>query len=161
MGPEGVYLYTASTGELELFGPSGSPQHLAQVMPASSTTMTVAGSPNGQCWILSDTSWASGGTGTSKTLCRLRRRHRPVAPHHPDPGPRPATPPATGSCAWDSVGVLLGSDPTGVGGAGPFIGDGYTLSGVVRLDPLTGTVSAPLCARAGSATWPPTARWPA
>jgi hypothetical protein len=46
---------------------------------------------------------------------------------------------------WDTSGVLLGTDPTSVGGGGPFISDGYSLATVVRMDPLTGAVSSPLC----------------
>jgi hypothetical protein len=46
---------------------------------------------------------------------------------------------------WDASGVLLGSYPTGVGGAGPFIDEGYSLRVVVRLDPQTGGLTAPLC----------------
>ncbi len=46
---------------------------------------------------------------------------------------------------WLASGVLLGTDPIGVGGAGPFIDDDYQLAQVVRFDPVTGIVSSPLC----------------
>ena len=116
MGPEGVYLYTASTGELELLGPSGSPQHLAQVMPASSTDdVTVAGSPNGQCWILSDTSWASGGTGTSRLYVGFDDGTAPSLLTTLTRGAAASYASGYRVLRWDSVGVLLGSDPTGVG----------------------------------------------
>ncbi len=42
---------------------------------------------------------------------------------------------------WDTAGLLLGSHPTGVGGVGPFIGEGYGLDNVVRLDPRSGQTS--------------------
>jgi hypothetical protein len=45
---------------------------------------------------------------------------------------------------WDPAGLLLGTDPTGVGGLGPFIGEGYARASVVRMDPLTATLSSPL-----------------
>ncbi len=42
---------------------------------------------------------------------------------------------------WDPAGLLLGSHPTGVGGVGPFISEGYGLNNVVRMDPNSGQAS--------------------
>jgi hypothetical protein len=147
-GPDGIYLYTQSTGDLQLLGLSGPLQTLAEVTPTTAfgDDFSLAASPNGQCWILSDTSYDSNLNGTSKldvgfngggAPLLLTTLTRPATADGGSPGYR--------VLRWDSSGVLLGSDPTGVGGGGPFIGEGYSLGGVVRLNPLTGTTSAPLC----------------
>ena len=149
VGLEGLYLYNESTGELSVLGKTGSAQDLGHISPTGPTDdVSLAESPNGQCWILSDTSWDNSMTATS----RLYIGGAEVAPYLVATLTRANQVSGTWgggyqALRWDSSGVLLGADPTSVGGAGPFIGDGYGLATVVRMDPLSGTVSPPLCTK--------------
>jgi hypothetical protein len=150
-GPDGIYLYTQSTGELQLLGLSGPLQTLAEVKPTTAfgDDFSLAASPNGQCWILSDTSYDSNLNGTSKLYVGFNGGGGPLLLTTLT---RAAS--VNGSYGggfrvlrWDASGALLGTDPTSVGGGGPFIGDGYILATVVSLNPLTGAVSSSLCTK--------------
>ena len=146
-GPDGIYLYTASTGEVALLGPTGPLQEVASITAVNDfDDFSLAASPNGQCWMFSDTSYDSNLNGTSRMYVGFNSGAAPIllatltrstSTDGGSPGYR--------LLRWDSAGVLLGSDPTGVGGGGPFIGEGYSLPGVVRMNPLTGALSPPLC----------------
>ena len=148
VGPEGAYLYNSTSGEVSLLGLIGAPEVIGQVTLTNQfDDVSFAVSPSGECWILSDTSHDSNGDGTSRLYVDVD-------------GASPALLTTLTRSAmvnggfgggyrvlrWDPAGVLLGTDPTGVGGAGPFLNDEYTLATVVRLDPLTVTRSPPLCA---------------
>ncbi|MGA8015853.1 MAG: hypothetical protein WCB85_08055 [Candidatus Dormiibacterota bacterium] len=149
VGPAGVFLYQPESGELDLLGPTGTAQELGitaseQIFDPGTSAAT---SPNGRCWILSVISWNSAATeattqlyvggpvGTVNLAATLTRAGQVGGE-------------AAGGfrvVEWAASGVLLGSDPTGVGGAGPFIDDDYQLARVVRFDPVSGDVSSPLC----------------
>jgi hypothetical protein len=152
VGQAGVYFYDESTGELSILGKSGAAQNLAQISPpggwsAGNNAVSLAESPNGECWAFSLVSYNAseaatsqiyvGGTGITTGLVDTVTRANSVS----------------GAFAggyqllrWDASGLLLGSQPTDVGGGGgPFIDEGYSFATVVRLNPQTATVSAPLC----------------
>jgi len=142
-GPSGVYLYDLNTGDLEVLGPSGPPQELGQVTASSNLdSISLAESPNAQCWILADTTYDSNLNGTTR-LYVSSSGGTPVL------GATLRLDANQGGgyrvLRWDASGVLLGADPTGVGGGGPFIDESYSLPGVVSFDPLSGAVSSPLC----------------
>jgi hypothetical protein len=147
VGPAGAYLYNSTSGEVSLLGLTGEPEVIGQVTLASQfDDVGFAVSPSGRCWILSDTSYDSSGDGTSRLYVAVDG----ASPALLTTLTRPAM--VNGGfgggyrvLSWDPSGVLLGTDPTGVGGAGPFLNDDYTLATVVRLDPLTVTLSSPLC----------------
>ena len=160
-GPDGIYLYTASTGEVALLGPTGPLQEVATISVVNDfDDFSLAASPNGQCWMFSDTSYDSNLNGTSRMYVGFNSGAAPIllatltrstSTDGGSPGYR--------LLRWDSAGVLLGSDPTGVGGGGPFIGEGYSLPGVVRMNPLTGALSPPSAPLAASPTWPLADPW--
>jgi hypothetical protein len=146
-GADGEYLFDPTTGELTLLGLQGPPEKLAQVTPVSDADdISLAESPNGLCWILSDTSWDSNQNATTKlyvgvsggspalltTLTRANSLNGTYAGGY-------------SALRWDSSGVLLGTDPTGVGGGGPFLSESYSLASVVRLNPVSLSVTASLC----------------
>jgi hypothetical protein len=150
VGQAGVYFYDESTGDLSVLGKSGPAQVLGDVTPAGGwntvDNISLAESPSGACWAFAVDSYDAsqvatsqiyvGGTGIPPTLVTTLTR------------PNLVNGAAAGGyqvLRWDATGVLLGSYPTGVGGAGPFIDESYSFAIVVRLDPQTGTVSAPLC----------------
>jgi hypothetical protein len=151
VGQAGVYLYDESTGELSVLGKTGAAQDLGTLIPTGgwSTTdnISLAESPSGTCWIFSVVSWDAsanattelwvGGPGISPpslvtTLTRPNTVNGGFAGGYQ-------------ALRWDPSGVLLGSHPTDVGGAGPFIGESYSFGLVVSMDPATGQLSAPLC----------------
>jgi hypothetical protein len=133
---------------VSLLGLTGAPEIIGQVTLTNQfDDVSFAVSPSGECWILSDTSYDSNGDGSSRLYVAVDG----ASPTLLTTLTRPAT--LNGGFGggyrvlrWDPSGVLLGTDPTGVGGAGPFLNDEYTLATVVRLDPLTVTLSPPLCA---------------
>lgn len=152
VGQAGVYFYDESTGGLSVLGKNGAAQNLAQVSPpggwsAGDNAISLAKSPNRECWAFSLVTYNAsqvatsqiyvGGTGITTTLVDTVTRANTV----------------NGAAAggyqllrWDALGLLLGAQPTGVGGGGgPFIDDGYSLATVVRLDLQTATLSGPLC----------------
>jgi hypothetical protein len=145
-GQAGVYLYDESSGELTVLGKSGAAQDLGTITPTGgwngADTISLAESPNGQCWVFVVNSYDTnqvatsqiyaGGTGVAPTLVTTLTRSNTAGGGYQ-------------ALRWDVSGVLLGTYPTGVGGAGPFIGEGYSLSTVVRMDPQTGALSPPLC----------------
>lgn len=150
VGQAGVYFYDESTGDLSVLGKSGPAQVLGDVTPAGGwntvDNISLAESPSGACWAFAVASYDAsqvatsqiyvGGTGIPPTLVTTLTR------------PNMVNGAAAGGyqvLRWDATGVLLGSYPTGVGGAGPFIDESYSFAIVVRLDPATGTVSAALC----------------
>jgi hypothetical protein len=148
VGPAGAYLYNSTSGEVSLLGLTGEPENIGQVtLTDQFDDASFAVSPSGQCWILSDTSYDSAGDGSSRLYVAvdgasptlLTTLTRPVTLNGGFGG-------GYRVLRWDPSGVLLGTDPTGVGGAGPFLNDGYTLATMVRLDPLTVTLSSSLCA---------------
>jgi hypothetical protein len=146
-GPDGVYLYDVDTGELALLGLTGPLQELAQFTPMNNPDgVSLAVSPSGQCWILSDTSWASDGSATSELHVGVDGQP-PVLLTTLTRGTGPGGGFGGGYqvLRWDQSGVLLGTDPTSVGGAGPFLGESYSLATVVRLAPVSGAVSPSLC----------------
>jgi len=152
VGQAGVYLYDESTGELSVLGRTGTAQDLGTLIPTGgwSTTdnISLAESPSGACWIFSVVSYDASANSTTELWIGGPGISPPslVATLH-----RSNTTSTGGSAGgyqalrWDPSGILLGSFPTEVGGAGPFIGESYSFSVVVSLDPATGTVSAPLC----------------
>ena len=106
-----------------------------------------ADSPNGQCSIFSIVTWGGsnmvattqlyvGGVGNAPLLVATLTRDNSVGNTFGG---------GYAVLRWDPSGVLLGADPTGVGGLGPFVMEGYSIETVVRLDPVTGSISAPLC----------------
>jgi hypothetical protein len=152
VGQAGVYFYDESTGALSVLGKSGAAQNLAQISPsggwsAGDNAISLAESPNGECWAFSLVTYSAsqvatsqiyvGGTGITTTLVDTVTRANTV----------------NGAAAggyqilrWDASGLLLGTQPTGVGGGGgPFIDDGYSLATAARLDLQTATLSGPLC----------------
>jgi hypothetical protein len=150
VGQAGVYFYDESTGDLSVLGRSGPAQVLGDVTPAGGwnavDNISLAESPSGACWAFAIDSYDAsmvatsqvyvGGTGIPPTLVTTLTR------------PNIVNGAAAGGyqvLRWDASGVLLGSYPTGVGGAGPFIGESYSFAIVVGLDPQTDTLSAPLC----------------
>jgi hypothetical protein len=148
VGPEGAYLFNSTSGDVSLLGLSGAPAVIGRVTLTSQLDdVSFAVSPSGRCWILSDTSYDSGGDGTSRLYVSV------------DAAPPTLLTTLTRSASvngsfgggyrilrWDADGVLLGTDPTGVGGGGPFLDDEYTRATVLRLDPLTTRLSPSLCA---------------
>ncbi|HXZ99224.1 MAG TPA: hypothetical protein VEK76_02630 [Candidatus Binatia bacterium] len=158
VGPDGVFLYHQDTGEMDLLGESGQPQDLGLTAPGQGDdpATSAAESPNGRCWILSLATWSGQGTEMSATT-HLYIGIRGKAPTLAATFSRANTV-SNGTWGggfqvlrWDAAGVLLGSSPTDVGGAGPFIGEDYSLANVVRYDPGTGAVSSPLCALGNAA----------
>jgi hypothetical protein len=114
---------------------------------STTDNISLAESPSGTCWVFSAVSYDAsanattelwiGGPGISPpslvtTLTRPNTVNGGVAGGYQ-------------ALRWDPSGVLLGSYPTGVGGAGPFIGESYSFGLVVSMDPATGQLSAPLC----------------
>jgi hypothetical protein len=152
VGQAGVYFYDESTGELSVLGKSGAAQNLAQISPtggwsAGNNAVSLAESPNGACWAFSLVSYGAsqastsqiyvGGTGVTTTLVDTLTRANAI---------NGAVAGGYQLLRWDAAGLLLGTQPTGVGGGGgPFLDDDYALATVVRLDPQTATLSAPLC----------------
>jgi hypothetical protein len=154
--PDGVYLWNATTGALEELGISGAPVPLGTTVTSPALDLDYIPSlpvvsPNGRCWVLSIVTWSSdlsvattqldGGTfgSPSVQLATLTRS---------DNGGYPAL-------GRDDAGVLLGSEPMGVGGGGPGadLVLTYQFSEVVVMNPSTGSLSAPLCAGAGAGTY--------
>ena len=143
-------MYDDSTRGLDLLGVDGALHALATLDTAPAG---VADSPDGQSLVYSLVSWSGAGQSTGpiatsriyvlayggapRLVATLSRPNGTGAPRGAYLG-------GYRVLRWDAAGVLLGSDPTGVGGYGPFIGEGYGLSTVVRLDPTTGSVSSPL-----------------
>jgi hypothetical protein len=144
-GRGGVYLFDA-TGTLSRLQPDGQIRRLEQIPGLEACQISGwAESPDGTQWIYSVVSWDSSEVATS----RLFVGSPGAAPKQVAILTRPDF--VAGRyrggyrvLRWDRAGVLLGTDPTGVGGAGPFIEEGYGLASVVRLNPDTGTISAPL-----------------
>ncbi len=150
VGQAEVYLYTKSTGELSVLDRSGVAQNLGTVTPTGgwndTDNISLAESPSGTCWAFSVNSYDAnavatselyvGGTGIAPTLLATLTRANML--NGVDAG-------GYQLLRWDTLGVLLGSDPTEVGGAGPFITESYSFGVVVRIDPQTKAVSAPLC----------------
>jgi hypothetical protein len=151
-GQAGVYLYDESTGGLSVLGKTGAAQDLGTVTPTGGWSLTdsatLAESPSGTCWAFSIVSYDASAVSTSEIWVGGAGFSQPSLVTTLTRGNTTSTGGAAGGyqvVRWDPSGVLLGSDPTEVGGAGPFIGDSYTFSVVVSLDPATATVSAPLC----------------
>jgi hypothetical protein len=149
VGEAGVYLYAPSTGKLSLLGPTGSPQLLGQI-PAGNQLdqFSVAGSPNGQCWILTDASFDSQEDATT----RIYGGSGGGVPVLVATLPRGASEGGGYQVVgWATSGVLLGSDPTGIGGGPSPFGwtDGVSLSTVDELNPATGALSSPFCVKDG------------
>ena len=150
VGQAGVYFYDETTGDLSVLGKSGPVQTLGDVTPAGGwnavDNISLAESPSGACWAFAIDSYDAsqvatsqiyvGGAGIPPTLVTTLTRPNTV---------NGAAAGGYQALRWDASGVLLGSYPTGVGGAGPFIDEGYSLAVVVRLDPQTGGLTAPLC----------------
>jgi len=154
VGPSGVYLFYPTTGEVCRLGVTGAPQDLGRLSPVPSLTLGmedlagVAESPNGKSWILSLVAWSTNEVATTS----LYEGGDGVSPHILTTLTRPNQ--GSGGAAfgggyavvgWDAAGVLLGTDPTSVGGGGPFIGEGYSLGDVVELNPANQAISTPLC----------------
>jgi hypothetical protein len=146
LGPDGVYLYDSQTGQLSRLGLEGPLQPLVTIPGSPDGDLDLAGlaeSPNGRCWIYSVVTWDQdsgsattrlyvGGASTAPVLLGTYTRGNTSEGRYAG-GYR--------VLAWTASGVLLGTDPSGVGGAGPFIGDGYSRASVVELNPVTGTLS--------------------
>jgi len=146
VGQAGIYLYDESSGKLTVLGKSGAAQDLGTITPTGgwngADSISLAESPNGQCWVFALNSYGTnqeatsqiyvGGTGVAPALVTTLTRSNTAGGGYQ-------------ALRWDASGVLLGADPTGVGGAGPFISEGYSLSAVVRMDPQTWALSSPLC----------------
>jgi hypothetical protein len=147
-GPRGVYVVDAS-GSVSVLGADGAFRAEGSIpVSVDQQVIGIAGSPDGTHWIaavvayqpdLSATTTIYDGTGVAppRVVATLTRASQ-------DPGPQRRFLGGYGVLRWDARGVLLGSRPTGVGGNGPYIDEGYGLATVVRLDPATGAVSAPL-----------------
>ena len=141
-----LYLYHPSTGDLSRLGLSGAAVDLGTTMaspPDSVFASTFAVSPNGKCWLMAAPAWGDGADAAATTavyggvigaapllIATLVRAGQASV--------------AYSILRWDADGVLLGSEPDGSGGAGPFV-DESALAAVVRFDPTRGSVSAPLC----------------
>ena len=150
VGQAGVYFYDESTGDLSVLGRSGPVQTLGDVTPAGGwnavDNISLAESPSGACWAFAIDSYDAsmvatseiyvGGTGIPPTLVTTLTRPNTV---------NGGVAGGYQALRWDPSGVLLGSYPTGVGGAGPFIGESYSFGLVVSMAPATGQLSAPLC----------------
>lgn len=147
-GCRGVYLYDHETATLELLGLDGAPQMLAHLGSTATAPVEVVGaaeSPDASRWIYSAASYTPGGYATSNiyaaaigaTPTLVKTLSRPNASSGGSLG-------GYRVLRWDAAGVLLGTAPTDVGGAGPFIDEGYDLATVVRLDLDTASVSTPL-----------------
>jgi hypothetical protein len=147
VGSRGVYI-SGPDGSLSRLQLDGRRHPLASAPPQASEDLAgLAESPDGSRWAYSMVSFSPAGTDLSATsrifigaeattpvlAATLTRPN--FANGHPAGGYR--------VLRWDAAGLLLGTDPTGVGGAGPFIGETYTRGSVVRMDPQTGTVSSP------------------
>ena len=149
VGCHGVYLYDHAGGDIQLLGLSGAPTTLAHVASTTAAPVDVPGaaeSRDGRRWAYSVTSGSSAtgpitsamfvGTfgATPAVVATLSRAN--VVDNVYGGGYR--------VLRWDGAGVLLGTAPQNVGGAGPFIEDTYGLDSVVRLDPDSGALSTPL-----------------
>ena len=141
-GPDGVYLYDTVTGDLSLFGATGQPKALGQIAPMGDGDLfSAAESPNGQCWLFSDTTFDTTLNGTTKLYAGIGAAAPVVITtlkrSDGDGG-------GYSLLAWDASGVILGTAPTGVGGGpSPFVD--YSNITVVRLDPVALSTSSPLC----------------
>ncbi len=158
VGQAGVYLYDESTGELSVLGKTGAAQDLGSLIPtggwSANDNISLAESPSGTCWIFSVVSYSAADalSGSANSTTELWVGGPGISPPSLVATLQRANTTSTGGSAggyqalrWDPSGILLGSFPTEVGGAGPFIGESYSFSVVVSMDPATGTVSAPLC----------------
>jgi hypothetical protein len=146
-GHRGVYLLSG-TGRLSVLAPDGTVTELATIPGATSTAATrVVESPDGSEWAASVVRFATdvsatattdvyvgGASGTPRHLRTLTRAN--IVGNQPAGG--------YAALRWYSGGLLLGSDPTNVGGAGPFISEDYERAVVVVMDPATGRVAQPL-----------------
>ena len=158
VGQAGVYLYDESTGELSVLGKTGAAQDLGSLIPtggwSANDNISLAESPSGTCWIFSVVSYSAADalSGSANSTTELWVGGPGISPPSLVATLTRANTTSTGGSAggyqalrWDPSRVLLGSDPTEVGGAGPFIDESYSFSVVVSMDPTTGTVSPPLC----------------
>jgi hypothetical protein len=158
VGQAGLYLYDESTGELSVLGKTGAAQDLGTLIPtggwSNTDSVSLAESPSGTCWIFSAVSYggANALTGSANSTTELWVGGPGISPPSLVATLTRGNTTSTGGSAggyqalrWDPSGVLLGSDPTEVGGAGPFIDESYAFSVVVSMDPATGAASAPLC----------------
>ena len=120
--------------DLKRLNRDGSVDDLVRVDGGGAQLVGAAVSPDGARWVagiarLDDaaneqvTDLYSGEGGSGRLVATLRRPSLPYGGYMP--------------LRWDDKGILVGSFPSGVGGAGPFIGEGYSLSAVERLDPQT------------------------
>ena len=113
-------------------------------VPSDVASMVI--SPDGSRWAYSVVTWSNDATITATTDVfvgdagtvgnRVVTLHRPNIEGTYEGGYRPL--------AWTTKGILLGSDPTQVGGEGPFIDSGYAQAVVVLMDPTAGAISQPL-----------------
>jgi hypothetical protein len=141
-------LYDGTSGDLELLGLTGDAVVLAHATPASGGQVTVAGaaeSPDGKRWLYSVVTYSGSGEATSRLYTgEIHSTPRLVATLS---RPNYANRLYLGGyrvLRWEPGGVLLGTRPINVGGAGPFIAEGYALSNVVWFDPAAGSVSPPI-----------------
>ncbi|MGD0447272.1 MAG: hypothetical protein ABSB36_01475 [Candidatus Dormibacteria bacterium] len=152
VGQAGVYLYDESTGELSVLGKTGASQDLGTLTPtggwSNTDTVSLAESPSGTCWIFSAVSYDASANSTTELWIGGPGISPPSLVTTLHRSNTTSTGEAAGgyqALRWDPSGVLLGSYPTEVGGAGPFIDEDYSFSVVVSMDAATGAVSAPLC----------------
>jgi hypothetical protein len=144
-GAHGVYMLDAAH-VLKRLAPNGDLTTLGPVSVTDNSEVAgLAESPDGGQWIYSVATYANDLSATSRIYVGSPgRAPRLVAtltrPNQIDEDL------ASGYevLRWDRQGVLLGTAPTNVGGVAPFIGDGYELSIVVRMDLASGALSAPL-----------------
>jgi hypothetical protein len=151
VGAHGVYIYDGTAGKMERLEANGVVRFLNSAPVSEGGVTSAAESPDGACWVYSvEREETMGGDVTSKIFVgTLGASPRLVATFtRPDGGP-------TGYrggyrvLRWDAAGVLLGTDPHNVGGAGPFIRDDYYLASAVRLDPAAGKVLSVICGAQG------------
>jgi hypothetical protein len=141
-GPTGIFIDTSS-GSLSALEPDGKVHALENIGAIPLEEMSgLAESPDGAQWIYSVVTWNS---GYSESTSRLYVGSAGSSPRLVATLTRADS--AGGGYAvlrWDATGVLLGTALQNVGGAGPFISEGYEFESVVQLDPSTGAISAPL-----------------
>jgi len=146
LNADALFLYHPSTGDLSRLGLSGAVVDLGTTMaspPDSVFASSFAVSPNGKCWLMAAPAWGDGADAAATTavyggviggaallVATLVRAGEASV--------------AYSILRWDVEGVLLGSEPDGSGGAGPFVNES-ALAAVVRFDPSRGSVSPPLC----------------
>lgn len=146
VGRRGVYMQTGDN-QLSMFSPDGSMTPVATIPGASVDTLeTVVESPDGTEWATSVVTFSSPnatstsviyvGTWTEAAPRAVATLQRPNSLNNQYAG-------GYVPLGWYSSGLLLGTEPTNVGGAGPFIEQSYRRSIVVVMDPATGVLTQP------------------